>query len=285
MPQWVMHSARSTLAAPLCATCGTQYAPSQEPPHACVICADERQWVPESGQPWTSLEWLRARYENTWTRLEPHLYAIRTEPSFAIGQRALLLRSPGGNVLWDCIALLDDTTIDLVQALGGLHGIAISHPHYYTTMIEWAHAFDVPVHLHADDREWVVRHDPAIRFWEGETLPLHDDITLIRTGGHFEGATVLHWPAGAEGRGALLSGDVIAVVQDRRHVTFMRSFPNYIPLAASSVRRIAGAVEPYPFENVWGAFAGREILGGGSEGVQRSAERYIRWLGDDSGTM
>lgn len=257
-----------------------QYPPAREPPGVCVICADERQWVPAGGQRWTSLEQLRSHHVNTWTWLEPELYAIRTEPGFAISQRALLLRSPAGNVLWDCIALLDPATIDLVRALGGLRAIAISHPHYYTTMTEWAHAFDVPVHLHAADREWVVRQDPAVHFWEGDTLPLHDDITLVRTGGHFEGATVLHWPAGAGGRGALLSGDVIAVVQDRRHVTFMRSFPNFIPLSAATVRTIAERVEPFPFENVWGAFADREILGGGSEAVRRSAARYIGWLSE-----
>jgi hypothetical protein len=40
--------------------------------------------------------------------------------AFAINQRALLLRTPHGNILWDCIANLDPATQTLITALGGL---------------------------------------------------------------------------------------------------------------------------------------------------------------------
>ena len=50
--------------------------------------------------------------------LEPGLTEIVTEPKFAIGQRALLVEAPGGNVLWDCVSLIDDATIAAVEALG-----------------------------------------------------------------------------------------------------------------------------------------------------------------------
>ncbi|MFI5242952.1 MAG: MBL fold metallo-hydrolase, partial [Gemmatimonadales bacterium] len=165
------------------------------PPVRCAICEDERQYVPGTGQRWTTLDSLRATHRSAVTRLEPDLYGLGVEPRFAIGQRALLVRTPTGNVLWDCVALIDDALVDIVRSLGGLIAIAISHPHYYTTMVEWAHAFDVPVLLHAADREWVMRPDSAIEFWEGETRALADGLTLIRCGGHFEGGTVLHWAA------------------------------------------------------------------------------------------
>jgi hypothetical protein len=32
---------------------------------------------------------------------------------------------------WDCIAPLDDATVTMVEGLGGIDGIAISHPHFY----------------------------------------------------------------------------------------------------------------------------------------------------------
>ena len=124
-----------------------------------------------------------------------------------------------------------------------------------------------------------MRHDPALHFWDGETLSLHHGITLIRCGGHFAGGTVLHWPAGAGGLGVLLSGDILQVVPDRRHVSFMRSYPNLIPLPASAVRRIAGAVEPFAFDHIYGAFHEREILTDGKEAVTRSVERYVRAIG------
>src|SRR5678816_2799222 len=108
-----------------------------------------------------------------------------------------------------CLTLLDDATVALLGSLGGLRGIAISHPHYYSAMVEWSRAFgDAPIHLHADDREWVMRPDKAIQFWEGEEMELAPGLTLLRGGGHFPGGTLLHWRDGAEGRGALLSGDI-----------------------------------------------------------------------------
>ena len=168
----------------------------------------------------------------------PQLLGIGTEPEFAIGQRALFLQSPGGNLLWDCISLLDDETIAEVNTLGGIRAIAISHPHFYSSMIEWADCFDAQIFLHSADREWVMRPagaGPRIQFWEGSTLSLWDGLTLINCGGHFEGGTVLHWPTGADGTGALLTSDIITVVQDRRYVSFMRSYPNIIPLGASAI--------------------------------------------------
>ena len=65
-------------------------------------------------------------------------------PSFAIGQRALLLRHPEGNVLWDCLTYFDDATVAEIERLGGVSAMAISHPHYYSTMVEWADQFDMP---------------------------------------------------------------------------------------------------------------------------------------------
>src|SRR5215475_9201635 len=136
--------------------------------------------------------------------VEPGVIGIGTQPAFAIGQRALVVCTPNGNVLWDCIAMLDPATITLINGLGKLKAIAISHPHFYTTMVEWSRAFgDVPIHLHADDHRWIMRPDPSIQLWKGETLKLLPDVTLIRCGGHFPGGTVLHWAKGAGGRGVL----------------------------------------------------------------------------------
>ncbi|MGQ7792630.1 MBL fold metallo-hydrolase [Faunimonas sp. B44] len=260
----------------ICTTCGTQFAPGTRPPEHCPICEDERQYVGPGGQSWTTLEELRSRHANSFAECEPDLFAIRTVPAFAIGQRAFLLRTPAGNVLWDCLALIDGATIEIVRALGGLSAIAISHPHYYTTMVEWAEAFDAPVHLHEGDREWVMRPSPMLRFWSGDRLVLQDGVTLIRCGGHFEGGTVLHWSAGAEGKGALLPGDVLQVVEDNRHVSFMRSYPNLIPLSGAVVRRIVERLEPLAFDRVHGAFRQRSIRSGGKDAVLRSAERYVR---------
>jgi len=264
----------------ICATCGTQFAATDAPPAHCPICEDERQYIGWKGQQWTTLEQLRADHRNLIRPEEMHLTGIGAEPAFAIGQRALLVQSPGGNILWDCITLIDDATIEAVRALGGIAAIAISHPHYYSAVVEWSRAFGgAPIYLHAADRQWVMRPDPAIVFWEGETRVLGDGLTLIRCGGHFEGGTVLHWAAGAEGRGALLSGDIVYVVNDRRYVSFMYSFPNLIPLPASAIQRILKALEPFAYDRIYSAWFDRVLSAGARAAVARSAGRYLRAIG------
>lgn len=238
--------------------------------------------MPPAGQGWTTSAALAKSHANAWRQLEPDLFECVTKPSFAIGQRALLVRTAGGgNLLWDCLSLCDSASVACIAGLGGLAGIAISHPHYYASMVEWSHAFGgVPIHLHQADREWIMRDDPAIALWDGACKPVMPGLTLIRCGGHFAGATVLHWAAGAQGRGALLSGDVIQVVMDRKSVSFMRSYPNLIPLSANAVTRITDAVASYPFDVIHGAFPERSIARDGKAALARSAARYVRWLSE-----
>lgn len=266
----------------ICMTCGTQYAPSETPPKSCLICDDERQYVPPSGQNWITLDTLAKRCANTWRELEPGLLQIVTMPAFGIGQRAQLLRTPHGNILWDCIALIDHATVELINAMGGITAIAISHPHYYTCMVEWSAAFGgIPVHLHQDDRKWIMREGPAIQLWQGESKELLPGLTLIRCGGHYPGGQVLHWAQGAGGKGALLSGDIVQVVADNKSVSFMWSFPNFIPLSGPRVEGVVNALKSYPFDRIHGAFADRTIWADGKGVIERSAARYLEIIRGD----
>jgi hypothetical protein len=265
----------------ICTACGTAFPGSEAPPDSCPICQDERQFVPAGGQSWTTHQRLASTHVNAWRRHEPGLFSLHTHPAFAINQRAFLLQTPAGNLLWDCLALLDDATEAIVRGLGGISAIAISHPHYYTRMQDWARTFDAPIHVHADDRTWIVRPDPAVRLWGGETVELAPGVTMLRLGGHFPGGAVLHWADGADGRGVLLSGDIVQVAADTSRVSFLWSYPNMMPLAAGAVRRIAARLDPWPFERVYGAFVGREILADAKDAVRRSAERYVELLEDE----
>ena len=175
----------------ICVTCGMQFAATPQPSAHCPICEDERQYVGHAGQQWTTLREYRRTHKNVFAEEEPNLHTILPEPKAGIGQRAFLVRTGDGNVLWDCVPPLDDATIKRVTALGGIQAIAISHPHYYTTMVEWSRALGgVPIYLHAADRQWVTRADPAVQFWEGDTKPIGPGLTLVRLGGHFDGGTV-----------------------------------------------------------------------------------------------
>jgi glyoxylase-like metal-dependent hydrolase (beta-lactamase superfamily II) len=262
----------------ICMQCGTQYRATAQPPPRCTICEDERQFVRYGGQGWTTLDRLAIDHHNRFEDEALQLLGIGTEPEFAIGQRSLLLQSPGGNLLWDCISLLDNKTIAEVNVRGGIRAIAISHPHFYSSMVEWADHFDAQIFLHAADRQWVMRESPRIQFWQGTTLSLWDGLTLVNCGGHFEGGAVLHWPAGANGKGALLTGDIITVVQDRRYVSFMRSYPNLIPLGPAAIHQILERIEPFSFDQIYGGWWNASALSDAKAAVARSAKRYLRTI-------
>jgi hypothetical protein len=256
-----------------------QHAASERPPERCAICDDERQYVPPEGQRWATIAQLKSDGHRIDVRdLEHGLTGIGATPPVAIGQRALLVQTSRGNFLWDCFGFIDDEGIAAVRQRGGLRGIAMSHPHFYGVSVEWSHAFDdAPIYIPSADRVWVMRPDAAIKFWQGTLEPL-PGLTLIQCGGHFEGSAVLFWAAGADGLGALLTGDSITVVADRKFVSFMRSYPNVIPLPARVVRRIVASVAPYRFDRIYGGWWDRVIDRDGKAAIDRSAERYIRWI-------
>ncbi|HWC78632.1 MAG TPA: MBL fold metallo-hydrolase [Pseudonocardiaceae bacterium] len=262
MPAWI------------CVTCGVQYADTGTAPTLCPICADERQYVGWGGQQWTTMADLAGDHAVVLREEEPGLTGVGVEPAVAIGQRALLVRTPAGNVLWDCVPLLDDAARERIAGLGGIAAICLSHPHFYAAHVEFADAFDARVFIPRADRQWVQRPSPRIELFDDEAEPV-PGLTLARIGGHFDGAAVLHWPAGSAGRGALLTGDTITVVSDRDWVSFMWSYPNLIPLDEATVRHIAERVSRFAFDRVYGGWWGRVVLSDGPGAIRRSAERYI----------
>jgi glyoxylase-like metal-dependent hydrolase (beta-lactamase superfamily II) len=258
-----------------CEQCGAQFPDNDEPPQACLIREDERQFVNWKGQTWLTREELAKGRKLVW-RDDLGIPGIAIEPGFAIGQRALLVPEADGCVMWDGVPLVTPEAIDYVRSLGGLKAIAVSHPHFYGAVADWSEAFGgAPIYLHGDDRNFVTRPHPAIVPWTGDSHRLSDDIVLVRAGGHFPGATIMHWRAGADGRGALLTGDVAMVAADRHSLSFMYSYPNYIPQNATSVRRIAHAVELLAFDRIYGAWWGRNIAENGKAAFEMSVRRYI----------
>lgn len=270
MPAWI------------CATCGNQTAEAPEPPRLCPICADERQYIGRGGQRWTTLEALHAEGRRSDVReVEPGLLGIGVTPSFGIGQRALVVSTDAGQVLWDPPGFVDRAAIAAVRDRGALLAVAASHPHFYGVAVEWAHAFpEAEVLLPAADAQWLMRPDPSVRHWSG-SLDVAPGVRLVQVGGHFAGSAVLHWDAGAEGRGVLLTGDTLPVVADRRYVSFMRSYPNYVPLPAGAVRRIVERVSPLAFDRIYDGWWGSVLESDAHDAVLRSADRYAHWVDGD----
>jgi hypothetical protein len=259
----------------LCETCGTQHAESEQAPEFCAICQDERQYMGWGGQRWTTHETLTKTHTQR-VEVEEGLFAFGMTPAFAIDQRAFLLPTEAGNILWECLPVITDEAVDAINARGGLDRIIISHPHFYASMGEWSDAFGgVPIVIHEADQQWVQRPHPAIEFWSGEELAISQEVTLIRLGGHFAGSTALHWADAKRRGGALFSGDAIQVAMDRSHVSFMYSYPNLIPMCTSDVMQMRERLAKYEFEDVFGYTWGRNIIGDARKSVDISFERYL----------
>ncbi|MFZ0387996.1 MAG: hypothetical protein WAL22_20200 [Solirubrobacteraceae bacterium] len=262
----------------ICSTCGVEHVDDEG---VCPVCADERQWVPASGQRWTTLAQLQADgYRTRLRELEPGLLELRAEPKIGIGQSAFVISTPAGTVLWDPPGYVDDEAVERVRALGEPLGISSSHPHMFGVQLEWSRRLgDAPVLVSGPNLEWVSRTGPAVSE-HGDHHEIAPGVTLHRFGGHFSGSTVLHWAAGAGSRGVLLSSDTIHGNPDRATVTFMRSYPNRIPLSAVVVERIASAAEQLRFDRLYDNFA-HAIDTDARAAVRRSADRYIAWVRGD----
>ncbi len=269
-----------TLTAFLCETCGTQYAPARAAPLACPVCADDRQYVPAHGQRWTTLAELCRRHRNAWSEPEPGLAAFRTEAPFAIHHQAYVVDGGGAQVLWEPNALADEETAAAILRRGPVAAIAVSHPHFYTSMVEWSELLgDAPIYLHAADASWIRRPSAAIRLWEGTSPELPGGLQLLHTGGHFPGSQCLLWPGGAGGAGALFVGDDPSVCADRQHLAFMHSFPNHVPLGPAAAERVAAALAPHRFDRIYGWRPGLVIETGGQAALARSLARHLEALG------
>lgn len=265
MPAWI------------CVNCAVQYADTTTPPASCAICTDEREFVRWDGQEWTTRADLATDHRTELRDEEPDLLGVGVEPSFGIGQRALLVRTPDGNVLWDCVPLLDDEAAERISELGGISAICMSHPHFYGAHVDIADAFDARVFIPRADQQWIQRPSDHIELFDDEVTPV-GDLTVVRIGGHFDGAAVLHWPAGSDGRGALLTGDTITVAQDRDWVSFMYSYPNLIPLDERTINSIVEKIARFDFDRVYGGWWGHTVVRDGPQAIRRSAERYLAHL-------
>jgi glyoxylase-like metal-dependent hydrolase (beta-lactamase superfamily II) len=265
----------------VCPACGANHPPSDSPPARCPLCEDERQWVPPAGQAWTTMEGLaQSGYHSVVREVEPGLLGIAVEPGIGVGQRGLLVTTPDGNVLWDPSGFIDDVAITAVRGAGGVTAIASSHPHMYGASVEWSHAFGAEILLAKADVKWLMRPDDAVRVWSG-SIEVVPGVTLIQCGGHFPGSAVLHWAAGADGRGVLLSGDTIFVTPGEDRVSFVYSAPNRLPLSAPDVRGVVDAVAPYRFDRIYGGWWTPVVRRAAARIVRQSAERYIELVRGD----
>ncbi|CAK0757810.1 hypothetical protein CVIRNUC_002571 [Coccomyxa viridis] len=266
----------------VCTQCGAQYPTDRR--DSCKLCEDERGTQRRDGQQWISQAELHEKHKNVLFEEERGVLSIGTEPGFGVGQRALLIQTEEGNILWDCINVLQPEIARQIHASGGIRAIAISHPHFFGGIATWAEEFDAPVYIHEKDKHFVTEPNSHIQPWSGDEKELFGGARLLRLGGHFPGSAVLHWVAGADGAGILCTGDTIQGLKDRRWVSFMWSYPLYVPLPAEQVARISKTVRSWPFgfERLYCGWVGQTVDRNAKQVVIKSADHYVGIL---SGTL
>ena len=258
----------------ICETCGTQYREEVKLTGICPICNDDRQYIGDNGQRWTDMDELKKGGSVRISRVSERLYSLKMEQAFALGQRAFLLLSPNGNILWDCIPLLDIATVDLIKSKGGLKAIAFSHPHYYSTMNEWAETFDCPIYIHKNDAEFVFYAGDHINLWEGDILPLWDDVSIVHVGGHFPGSCLLQANS-LSPKGSILCGDSLYLSKSKRYIAIMYSYPNQILLAKKEFLAVYKKCSGLKFDTLYGAFEGQNLEGNAYGIFSASMKRYM----------
>lgn len=260
----------------ICVTCAAEFAPSAEPPKSCPICEDPRQYVGAKGQLWTHETELAKTHKTVLRQEESGLLGIGVEPGVAISQRALLITHPDGGVWFEGVPLLDDDAVAEIQRRGGVRAMVASHPHLYGTMVTNSIKLgNVPIYLPEADRQWLMYPHENVRFFEGDFLDLGHGVTLHVTGGHFDGSAVAHWPEGAEGKGALLTGDTILISQDPDWVSFMWSTPNRVNLGPKAIKRIVEMTERLSYDRIHDSWWGSRVDHDAKAKVLASAQRIL----------
>src|SRR5690606_6150960 len=217
----------------VCFTCGT-YFPSHFSEDICLICDDDRQYLPDEGQVWTNYEEINKNHTVQVREVTSWLYEITVVPSFAIGQRAFLFVSDQGNILWDCIPLLNDLLKSFIHAKGGIRAIAISHPHFYCNMNDWAEEFNCPIYLHELDKEWIFNPGKNIHLWDGDEKELITDVKMSNIGGHFPGSCVMHISAFLPA-GFVVCGGRFYNAANRQRISTLYSYPSRVLLRVNEL--------------------------------------------------
>lgn len=300
----------------ICETCGAQ-SDVQNPKELqqrdeCFICLDPRQAVPESGQKWTKISnWLTnsSRLQCNLVpqdNFDPGLFRVMAKDytnMVGIGQTPWLILTEKGIVIWDCSAYFTVDLFNSIKQLSSLYqvpivAIAISHPHFYTTSLTWAKALQTKLYISNLDKRWYQRdHDSKhINFFKSSQIEIIPGITMIRCGGHFDGSCVLHWDrkiakcpkglgTGKKETGVIFCSDTFAPASDRKQITFMWSYPNFIPLPPKDIVQIWKSVQQFEFDDILGAWPGKYIYGDARQKVLKSAKNFVRMEGHDENSF
>lgn len=222
-------------------------------PTTCPVCLDVRNELPPHGFELLSAAEVAGRLTCRWREAMPGVEEFLTEPRFGLDGHGWLLRHPEGNVAFEAAGWYSPEALDRIEALGGIAVLAASHAHAYGALWQLQERFDPPVvAIHTGDLGWT----GAFRVtwpWD-DRFEVRPGLTLVHTGGHFDGHAVLH----DAGRRALFAGDALKVDAgpDGRAaaISCHKAYHQRIPLSHGEVRRYRDVLGALTFDSVFTPF-------------------------------
>ena len=223
------------LPAYMCRNCGL-WQRFFEPPKECPLCLDSRHVVPPEGWAFYDFSSAREAFPMHWEELLPGLWRYWNDPVDGIGSHSYLLCEDAGNILFEGAAVYSDAALEHMASLGGVRFASASHPHTYGALWQIQDHFNSEIALHTADFAWSAAFRVTYPF--DDTLELAPGLTLIHSGVHFAGHTVLHDAR----RGILFCGDALKFAFEPDHpriaksISTHKAFVRGVPLTKEETR-------------------------------------------------
>ena len=219
-------------------------------PSTCAVCQDFRHTPPPRAFRFLSPQEAAREIASTWSQVQDGVWEIRAEPAFGIGTVAYLIEHPAGNILWDGAAFYSPEALDFIESRGGLKWLAASHPHAYGAAGQLQDRFEPTVAVAVADLRWTNAFNVSWPF--DERLELAPGLEILRTGGHFDGHSILFWRE----QKALFAGDMLKFHFDQAPtgISCHKAFNRRVPVSHAEARRYREVVRELDFETVFTSF-------------------------------
>jgi hypothetical protein len=238
-----------------CTNCGHwQRWPSV--PQVCPVCADVRNALPQDGFAFATTDEVDAQVECSWgPTVVQGITEFRCTPRFGLDSRGWVIESEVGLVGFECAPWYDAAALGELRRRGGLRVLAASHVHGYGALWQLQQELDPPV-VAVGVRDLVWTKAFRVTWPADDVLELAPDLVLHRTGGHFDGHSVLHDVR----RGVLFCGDSMKIdLDDRGNAVALsahKAFHAQIPLSHGELAHYRSVVEQLDFDTVFTPFEG-----------------------------
>ena len=230
-----------------CTNCGHWQRWPAPGPTTCPVCADVRNALPEDGFCFRTVEEVdRLVTCESGPSLLPGVEEHGCGPRFGLDSRGWVLESDVGRIGFECAPWYSDGAVESLRERGGLAVLASSHVHGYGALWRLQEQLEPRV-VAVGVRDLVWTKAFRVTWPVDDVLQLADGLVLHRTGGHFDGHTVLH----DSRHGYLFCGDSLKADLDAEGrpvaLSAHKAFHAQIPLSHGELRAYREVVQHLDF--------------------------------------